>query len=252
MGAGKSTIGRAVATRLGWPYVDNDDLVRELGGAAPPAIAAARGIDELHRLEIAALEEVLRRPGPLVAGAAGFAVTDPGVTRLLRERATVCWLRARPATLRGPHRRRSGTTGRRPVAGVAGGDGGGARAGVRRRGRLSSSTWTTDRSTTSRPTSRRGSPERADDQPGLAGLVRGPPVEWPGGDLLHHRPGERAPRRGAADPRGPAGAPARADRAPRSAAGGEPGGGARRCANARGRGPHRGRRRRPARSRRAC
>lgn len=101
MGAGKSTVGRAVATRLGWPYVDNDDLVRELGGAEPPAIAAARGIDELHRLEIAALEEVLRRPGPLVAGAAGFAVTDPGATRLLRERATVCWLRARPATLRG-------------------------------------------------------------------------------------------------------------------------------------------------------
>lgn len=100
MGAGKSTIGRATAALLGWPYVDNDDLVRELGGAEAPAVAAGRGVDELHRLEIAALEEVLRRPGPLVAGAAGFAVTDPGAARLLRDRATVCWLRAQPATLR--------------------------------------------------------------------------------------------------------------------------------------------------------
>jgi len=100
MGAGKSTIGRATAALLGWPYVDNDDLVRELGGAEAPAIASARGVDELHRVEIAALEEVLRRPGPLVAGAAGFAVVEPGAARLLRERATVCWLRARPATLR--------------------------------------------------------------------------------------------------------------------------------------------------------
>jgi shikimate kinase len=100
MGAGKSTIGRAAAALLGWPYVDNDDLVRELGGAVAPSIAAARGVDELHRLEIAALEDVLRRPGPLVAGAAGFAVTDPRAADLLRERATVVWLRARPETLR--------------------------------------------------------------------------------------------------------------------------------------------------------
>jgi shikimate kinase len=100
MGAGKSTIGRATAERLGWPYVDNDELVRELSGTAAPAIAASRGVDELHRLEVEALFEVLRRPGPLVAGAAGFAVTDPAAVRLLRDRATVCWLRARPATLR--------------------------------------------------------------------------------------------------------------------------------------------------------
>jgi shikimate kinase len=100
MGAGKSTIGRAVAARLGWPYVDNDDLVRELGGAGAPAIATSRGVDELHRLELAALDDVLRRPGPLVAGAAGFAVTDPRAAGLLRERATVVWLRARPETLR--------------------------------------------------------------------------------------------------------------------------------------------------------
>ncbi len=100
MGAGKSSVGHAVAARLGWPYVDNDDLVRELGGAEAPAIAATRGVDKLHRIELAALEDVLGRPGPLVASAAAFAVADPQAALLLRERATVCWLRARPETLR--------------------------------------------------------------------------------------------------------------------------------------------------------
>lgn len=100
MGAGKSTVGRALAARLGWPYLDNDDLVRELAGTDAPEVAAARGVDELHRLELAALDAALGRPGPLVACAAGFAVTDPRAARLLRERATVAWLRARPETLR--------------------------------------------------------------------------------------------------------------------------------------------------------
>jgi len=61
---------------------------------------ASRGIDELHRVEVAVLQEVLRRPGPLVASAAGFAVTDGTAAGRLRESAVVAWLRARPETLR--------------------------------------------------------------------------------------------------------------------------------------------------------
>jgi shikimate kinase len=100
MGSGKTTVGRALAMLRGWPFVDSDDIVHELAGIDPAAVAAIRGVDELHRMELAALEEMLRRPAPLVAAAAAFAVVDAGTARLLRRRATVCWLRARPATLR--------------------------------------------------------------------------------------------------------------------------------------------------------
>jgi shikimate kinase len=110
MGSGKSSVGRVVAARIGWPYLDNDDLVREIAGRAAPEIEASRGTDELHRLEIAALEAVLCRPGPLVAGVAAFVVDDPASRDLLRERATVAWLRARPETL---HARIGGGEGRR-------------------------------------------------------------------------------------------------------------------------------------------
>ena len=100
MGAGKSTVGRAVAARLGWTYVDNDDLVRELAGLDAVALVAARGVDELHRVEVAALDAVLARPGPLVASAAGFAVAALAAARRRRGRTIVAWLRARPETLR--------------------------------------------------------------------------------------------------------------------------------------------------------
>jgi shikimate kinase len=100
MGAGKTTIGRAVAARLGWPYLDNDELVREIAGVDSPTLAATRGAGPLHEVELAALDRVLEHPGPLVAGLAGYVVTDPGAVLRLRERAVVAWLRARPETLR--------------------------------------------------------------------------------------------------------------------------------------------------------
>lgn len=65
MAVGKTTIGRAVATRLGWEYVDNDaELARRTG---QPLAAWTLG-PELHAVEAAVIAGVVERPGPLVAG----------------------------------------------------------------------------------------------------------------------------------------------------------------------------------------
>lgn len=99
MGAGKTTVGQEVAARLGWPYVDNDDLVHRMAGTDSPTLAATRGVDALHEVELAVLDEILARPGPLVAGAPAFVVDDARAVERLRRRAMVVWLRARPETL---------------------------------------------------------------------------------------------------------------------------------------------------------
>lgn len=99
MGAGKTTVGREVAARLGWPYVDNDDLVHRMAGMDAPTLAATRGVDALHEVELAVLDEILARPGPLVAGAPAFVVDDARAVERLHECAVVAWLRARPETL---------------------------------------------------------------------------------------------------------------------------------------------------------
>ena len=99
MGAGKSSVGRATARLLGWPYFDNDDQVRRLAGVASPEVATTLGIEELHRLERAALDAVLAHPGPLVASAAGSVVDDGAWREQHGQGVLVVWLRARPETL---------------------------------------------------------------------------------------------------------------------------------------------------------
>jgi shikimate kinase len=100
MGSGKSTIGRELARRTGWPVLDNDDLVRELTGREPAAIAVEDGEDALHDAEAAAFGEALDRPPPLIVTVAGAMVERPEVRNRLRGVGHVVWLRARPKTLR--------------------------------------------------------------------------------------------------------------------------------------------------------
>lgn len=100
MGSGKTTVGRELASRTGWPAIDNDDLVRQLTGRSPAAIAAEDGEDALHDAEALALTDALARPAPLIIGVAGAMVERPEVRDALREAGHVVWLQARPETLR--------------------------------------------------------------------------------------------------------------------------------------------------------
>ena len=99
MGAGKTTVGQALAAHTGWRYLDNDDLVLAATGRAPDEIDATDGSAALHAAEAAALRHALSLPPPLIAGAAAGVIEDEGARKLLRE-ATVVYLRARPETLR--------------------------------------------------------------------------------------------------------------------------------------------------------
>ena len=99
MGAGKSTVGRALAARTGWRYVDNDDLVRRISGRAATEIRAADGEDALHAIEEQAFEASLALEPPVIIGAAAAVVIDPADRARLRSGPYVVWLRARPETL---------------------------------------------------------------------------------------------------------------------------------------------------------
>lgn len=98
MGCGKTTVGRAVASRTGWPYVDNDELVAEVAGAATPDVGA-QGADELHRVEAVVVGRILAMDPPLVAGIPGSAVAAADAREHLRANGTVVWLRASIDTL---------------------------------------------------------------------------------------------------------------------------------------------------------
>jgi shikimate kinase len=99
MGAGKTTVGRAVAGRLGWRYYDNDELLHRAVGKDTRSVQEQEGEQVLRRAESAALTIALTQAGPLVAGVAGGVVTDPLDRARLRGGGFVVWLRASVETL---------------------------------------------------------------------------------------------------------------------------------------------------------
>jgi len=99
MGAGKSTVGRLLARRLGRPHVDTDRVVEQESGMSIPDLFASRGEGAFRSWESKVLADTLAGPGATVVSVGGGAVLDPDNRARLRRAGTVVWLRARPDTL---------------------------------------------------------------------------------------------------------------------------------------------------------
>lgn len=86
MAAGKTSLGRKLASRIGRTFADSDRLV-VLEHGPIPAIFAERGEATFRRWEAQAVQQALT-PGAVLA-LGGGAVLDAGTRALLREQATV-------------------------------------------------------------------------------------------------------------------------------------------------------------------
>ncbi len=92
---GKSTIGRLLAARLAWPFVDADTLVETRLGMPIPAYFKAHGEAAFRDQEELALADALAGDRPLVLATGGGAVIRPANRALLRAQGgLVVWLAA--------------------------------------------------------------------------------------------------------------------------------------------------------------
>jgi XRE family transcriptional regulator, aerobic/anaerobic benzoate catabolism transcriptional regulator len=95
-GAGKSTIGAAVARRLGVPFVELDSLVAREAGMDLSTIFEIHGDAYFRRLERECLKKLLDTRDAAVVATGGSIVTAPETFELLRLRTTTVWLKANP------------------------------------------------------------------------------------------------------------------------------------------------------------
>ncbi|MHB8440044.1 MAG: shikimate kinase, partial [Acidimicrobiales bacterium] len=81
MGAGKSSVGGVLASRLGWDFVDADVEVERRAGMSVAELFSSRGEAAFREEEATVMGELLACAGPTVIAAGGGAVLDPATRR---------------------------------------------------------------------------------------------------------------------------------------------------------------------------
>ena len=98
MGTGKTVVGKRLAKRLGWRFVDVDKLIETAAGITIPEIFEKKGEAAFRRLESRQISKVVRDKGQVIATGGG-AFTDPENRRRLLGNGMVVCLMARPQVI---------------------------------------------------------------------------------------------------------------------------------------------------------
>ena len=93
MGAGKTTVGRRLATRLGLPFTDSDAEIETAAGMSIPDIFAAHGEPEFRAGEARVISRLLREHQGIIATGGGAFIN--GETRdAIKALAVSIWIKA--------------------------------------------------------------------------------------------------------------------------------------------------------------
>jgi XRE family aerobic/anaerobic benzoate catabolism transcriptional regulator len=94
-GAGKSSVGAALAKRLGVAFVELDQRIEQTAGLPLGELFALHGEAYYRRIEREVLTQLLADPPAMVLATGGSIVNDPTNYELLRSRCRTIWLSAR-------------------------------------------------------------------------------------------------------------------------------------------------------------
>lgn len=118
-GTGKTTVGRLLAERLGWEFIDADVLLEEKHGRTIKQIFAAEGETGFRDKEAAILAELCGKTRQVIATGGGV-ILRPDNRALLKKSGHVIWLRAEESTIWQRLKQDVATEDRRPNLTVGG------------------------------------------------------------------------------------------------------------------------------------
>jgi len=96
-GSGKSTVGRAVAKRLGRPFVDFDREIERREGASVAQLFADRGEPWFREQELALTRELAVQSGMVLAPGGGW-MANPGCHETVKSCSVIVYLKVSPVT----------------------------------------------------------------------------------------------------------------------------------------------------------
>lgn len=95
-GGGKSTVGKQLARQIGVPFVDSDHEIEQRIGGSIKQFFERHGEEAFRELETEVISELIAAPGDRVLATGGGAVLRERNRELLRDGATVLYLRSTP------------------------------------------------------------------------------------------------------------------------------------------------------------
>ena len=95
-GAGKSTLGKMLAERIGWSFVELNKEIERQNGLSVAEIIALYGQEGFRRMEQAALQQPLARKELMVLATGGGIVSEPVTFDLILNAFYTIWLKAKP------------------------------------------------------------------------------------------------------------------------------------------------------------
>ena len=93
MGAGKSAVGRIVASQLGIPFIDSDHEIERVSRMTITELFAAYGEEEFRALETRVMKRLLKG-GPRVVSTGGGAFINERTRRHIKKGGVSVWLKA--------------------------------------------------------------------------------------------------------------------------------------------------------------
>jgi XRE family transcriptional regulator, aerobic/anaerobic benzoate catabolism transcriptional regulator len=95
-GAGKSTLGRLLATELNWTFIELNKEIERQNGLSVGEIIAIYGQEGFHRMEHSALREIVAAGDHIVLATGGGIVSEPLTFDLVLSSYYTVWLKAAP------------------------------------------------------------------------------------------------------------------------------------------------------------